>query len=107
KEFHFLEEKGILCRYKNEGTRRNGTNEVQEFRVIPISLRTEVLELLHGFTHFGIGRMVKTLESSGYKWNGMYRDVRSYVLSCRACATCKRGLYRHKAELKPLAIHFP
>src|SRR5207245_1121740 len=104
-EFHFLDENGILCRYKtNTNKKTRNVSESLEFRVIPVSLREDVLELAHSFTHYGIERMMKILESSGYKWNGIYRDVRNYVLRCRGCATSKRGLFRNKAELGPLEI---
>src|SRR5207245_939589 len=104
-EYHFLDEDGILCRYKtNTNKKTRSVQESLEFRVIPASLREDVLELAHSFTHYGIERMMKILESSGYKWNGVYRDVRNFVLKCRGCATSKRGLFKNKARLGPLEI---
>ena len=105
KETHFLDEQGILCRFKyNTNARTKRFQDVKEFKIIPVVLRNEILEILHGFTHYGIGRMMATLDSCGYQWSGMYRDVRKFVLSCKECVAGKRGIYRNKSKLKPLPI---
>src|SRR5207244_4109716 len=83
-----INDEGILCRFKtNTNPKTRNFKKLQEFKVIPVSLRKEVLELAHSFTHYGIERMLKVLESSGYRW-----DVRQFVLGCRGCATSKKGL---------------
>ena len=105
KESHFLDEQGVLCKFKiNSNPRTRELTEVKEFKVIPVILRRDVLELLHGLTHYGIGRMLTTLDCCGYQWSGMYRDIRKFVLSCEDCRCSKRGLFRNKIKLKPLPI---
>ena len=103
RETHFLDDQKVLWKYKScTNSRTITSHDIREFRVIPTSLRQDVLELLHNTTHYGIGRMIATLDRCGYQWSGMYKEIKKFVLSCKNCATGKRGLYRHKSLLRPI-----
>jgi Integrase zinc binding domain len=96
-EFHFLNEDGVLCGFKpNKNKKTQTIRDMSEWKVIPNSLKTELLNCVHNFGHPGIGRTLAILESSQNRWQGMYPDIKRHVLSCETCALGKRGLYTNK-----------
>jgi RNase H-like domain found in reverse transcriptase/Reverse transcriptase (RNA-dependent DNA polymerase)/Integrase zinc binding domain/Integrase core domain len=99
-EYHFLDENGILCSHKPNSNKKTQTiRDTTECKIIPVSLQAELLNCIHRFGHPGIGRTLAILESSQYKWTGMYSDVKKHVLACQTCAVSKRGLYTNKSKI--------
>ena len=101
-EWHFLDEEGVLCATSPRLMSRKGKDE-QDFKVIPVTLRQEMMSGFHQFAHCGIGRLYELILKAGYKWERLYGDVRNFVLSCQACSVAKRGVIASRAKLKPLA----
>lgn len=95
--FHIINTEGTLCMI-------NPTigKEEEIHKVVPISLRKEVMQGYHSFGHLGMSRLYETIVRAGYKWPRMIGDIRNYVLGCTACAIGKRGQNTPKTELKPL-----
>ena len=102
-EWHFLDEEGVLCSTAPRMTARKNASD-ETYRVVPVILRQDVLSGFHQFGHCGINRLQELILKAGYKWERLYIDVRNYVLSCKACATAKRGVIAPRARLKPLEI---
>ena len=102
-EWHFIDKEGILCSTSPRMSKRESFT-VQEYKVVPVTLREEIMQGFHQFGHCGISRLQELILKAGYKWESLYADVRNYVLSCEACSIAKRGIVTPKANLKPLEI---
>ena len=102
-EWHFLDEDGVLCSTPPRMTSKLNSED-QTYRVVPKTLRKEIMEGFHQFGHPGINRLLGMILKAGFRWERIYGDVRNFVLSCRACSTSKRGVLTPKAPLKPLPI---
>lgn len=92
-EFHFINDDGILCYYKKNQDRTKSLCDVIEARIVPLCLRQKIVELTHSFSHPGVARNIKIIQSAHYRWDTMYKMVRDHVFSCRSCIQSKRGLY--------------
>lgn len=75
--------------------------------VLPISLRQEALlayhDCLSGDGHKSFKRTYAALHLK-YFWNGMYKMVFDWVMSCDNCQRDKRPANKHPPPLKPLPI---
>jgi len=99
-DFHMIDDEGVLCMINPRISKSTEADSI--YRVVPVSLRNEILEGYHKFGHLGINRLNETILRSGYKWPGMLGDIRNLVLSCKACSIGKRGQLAPKTELKPM-----
>lgn len=102
-EWHFLDENGILCSTSPRMSTRPSMAD-QCYKVVPVSLRQEIMSGFHQFGHCGIARLLESILKAGYKWERIYADIRNFVLSCKACSIAKRGIITPRAPLKPLPI---
>jgi transposase InsO family protein len=70
----------------------------EEFKkkiVVPKILIKEVIRTYH-LTHAGADKTFSLIREK-YFWQGMYRDTRNYVLSCKECARVKPNRQKHRA----------
>ena len=63
--------------------------------VVPISLRKDVFDVLHGLSHPGI-RATQRLINSRYFWVGMNDDIQTWCRQCLKCQECKIGRHTKK-----------
>ena len=69
--------------------------------VVPASLRTEIMELVHGHKtsgHLGISKTYARLKQRCY-WPGCKADVARWCKGCHVCALIKSGGEKRKAPL--------
>ena len=77
--FHIINTEGPLCMVN-----QTIGKEEEIHKVVPISLRKEIMQGYHSFGHLGINRLYETIVRAGYKWPKMIGDIRTYVLGCTA-----------------------
>ena len=71
--------------------------------VIPASLRTHILEKVHGVAHFGVDKTYALLKDCFY-WPSMYGCTKLFVESCEDCQKTKCLSDPPKAPLLPMWI---
>jgi transposase InsO family protein len=75
--------------------------------VVPKKQRHLVISQYHdslvGGGHQGFDRTYETIRSR-YFWEGIYKDVHSYVSSCQTCQMAKRKYHGKKSPLQPLPV---
>ena len=102
-ENHFLDGEGVLWSYKRNKNRRTQVmDDTNEWRVIPRTLRKEILQGVHEFGHAGINKTMAVLDMCRYRWPGVYSDVKNVVLACEKCTTGKRGLPKPTSKIESL-----
>ena len=77
--------------------------------VLPRSLRTQVLDMLHASKSAGHLGREKTLPKvrERYYWVGMTADVTAYLRQCVACAQKKGTSKKHRAPLQQCQVGAP
>ncbi len=93
KTFWPLAQKGLLSTYKNVVV-------YQERLVIPKSLRTYVIQLLHS-AHQGCTGMLARASRTVY-WPGIKKHIMSYQTNCRSCTEISPSQAREPLALSPL-----
>lgn len=75
--------------------------------VLPKILREDALLSYHdcqaGGGHKGFKRTYASIQLK-YYWNGMYKQIYDYCMSCDACQRAKRPAHKRPAPLMPLPI---
>ena len=56
--------------------------------LVPPDFRKKLLEMAHGFTHFGIKRTLAVVKQN-YVWPSMAKDIEEYVQACPQCQKFK------------------
>ena len=77
--------------------------------VLPHSLRSMVMEELHGSNtagHLGVNKMLHKLQRR-YYWVGLAADVRLWVRRCSTCARLKNPSKKNKAPLQRYRVGAP
>jgi transposase InsO family protein len=90
------DEDGLLCREDRQKTTV----------VVPVSLRDQVLEYMHGSTvsgHYGVAKTYQRVRSR-FWWQGMKMDVKKRVKGCLICALARALPPRRQGRM---AIYHP
>ena len=77
--------------------------------VVPLSLQSEILELIHagpGGGHLGQEKTLQKLKDRFY-WPGHYNDVMTWCATCPSCTTRKSPIPKPSAPLKPISVGNP
>uniref|UniRef100_A0A8C3IRK4 Gypsy retrotransposon integrase-like protein 1 n=1 Tax=Chrysemys picta bellii TaxID=8478 RepID=A0A8C3IRK4_CHRPI len=101
---HFVVERGLLYKETLSGGHQADWRPQRQL-VVPTKYQVKLLSLAHNHPtgHAGVNRIQDHLEKP-FHWEGMGKDVSTYVWSCEVCQRVGKPQDQVKAPLQPLPI---
>ena len=56
--------------------------------------------------HFGIRKTISRIETAGFWWKKMARDIKEWIRSCNVCCRVKPDFRKHMGTME-LSLDFP
>ena len=99
-----MEVDGILIRCAERATGRNTTMKTVDAILVPQTMRTELLEMLHHHPAHGHRGRISTYRilADHYFWIGMEKDIHQFIAECDTCQARRARAVKTPYKGRPL-----